>query len=54
MSLECSRDYFWMFCHANGIWKLEETDVSALERPTAPGGATGGGQFNLSALSVTR
>lgn len=37
------RDYFWMFCHANGIWKLDETDVSLLERPTAPGGATGGG-----------
>jgi hypothetical protein len=39
----CSRDYFWMFCHGNGIWQLEETDANLIERPTAPGGATGGG-----------
>lgn len=33
-----------MFCHGNGIWRLDETDANLIERPTAPGGATGGGR----------
>lgn len=46
-----SRDYFWMFCHANGVWRLDETDATQIERPTAPGGATGGGQSRLCSFS---
>ncbi|KAI0076019.1 hypothetical protein K474DRAFT_1313687 [Panus rudis PR-1116 ss-1] len=40
------RDYFWVFCHPNNtIWKLEETDEGKVERPRAPGGMTGGVEF---------
>ncbi|KZP00382.1 hypothetical protein CALVIDRAFT_475841 [Calocera viscosa TUFC12733] len=40
------RDYFWVFCHpGNAIWQLEEVDESTVERPRAPGGMTGGVEF---------
>jgi hypothetical protein len=35
-----------MFCHGNGIWELSEVDTNLIERPTAPGGATGGGEIS--------
>ena len=40
------RDYFWVFCHPqNSIWHLELTDQAKVERPKAPGGMTGGVEF---------
>lgn len=40
------RDYFWIFCHPqNAIWNLEQTDEGKVERPKAPGGMTGGVEF---------
>lgn len=40
------RDYFWVFCHPqNAIWNLEQTDEAKVERPRAPGGMTGGVEF---------
>ncbi|CAL1716994.1 unnamed protein product [Somion occarium] len=40
------RDYFWVFCHPNNtIWNLDETDEGKVERPRAPGGMTGGVEF---------
>ncbi|KAF8525961.1 armadillo-type protein [Hysterangium stoloniferum] len=40
------RDYFWVFCHPqNCIWNLEQTDEVKVERPRAPGGMTGGVEF---------
>ncbi|KAL1703593.1 armadillo-type protein [Schizophyllum commune] len=40
------RDYFWVFCHGgNVIWVLAETDESKVEKPRAPGGMTGGVEF---------
>lgn len=40
------RDYFWIFCHPNNtIWFLEETDEKRVEKPRAPGGMTGGVEF---------
>ncbi|OCF42760.1 hypothetical protein I317_03362 [Kwoniella heveanensis CBS 569] len=40
------RDYFWIMCHAsNALWNLDEVDDSLVERPVAPGGATGGVEF---------
>lgn len=40
------RDYFWVFCHPqNTIWILNETDEDKVERPKAPGGMTGGVEF---------
>ncbi|TRM64293.1 armadillo-type protein [Schizophyllum amplum] len=40
------RDYFWVFCHAsNTIWVLHDTDESKVEKPRAPGGMTGGVEF---------
>ncbi|GJJ08389.1 hypothetical protein Clacol_002604 [Clathrus columnatus] len=40
------RDYFWIFCHPhNAIWNLEQTDERKVERPKAPGGMTGGVEF---------
>ncbi|ORX36928.1 armadillo-type protein [Kockovaella imperatae] len=40
------RDYFWIMCHGNNtLWALEEVDESLVEKPVAPGGATGGVEF---------
>ncbi|KAG5339822.1 hypothetical protein C0989_003504 [Termitomyces sp. Mn162] len=40
------RDYFWVFCHPNNtIWMLPETDEAKVEKPRAPGGMTGGVEF---------
>lgn len=40
------RDYFWVFCHPNNkIWLLDETDEGRVEKPRAPGGMTGGVEF---------
>lgn len=40
------RDYFWVFCHPNNfIWVLSETDEGKVEKPRAPGGMTGGVEF---------
>jgi len=40
------RDYFWVFCHPNNtIWILGETDEGRVEQPRAPGGMTGGVEF---------
>lgn len=33
-------------CHAsNALWALEQVDESLVEKPVAPGGATGGVEF---------
>jgi hypothetical protein len=40
------RDYFWVFCHPNNtIWLLAEIDEGCVEKPRAPGGMTGGVEF---------
>ncbi|KAF9493166.1 hypothetical protein BDN71DRAFT_1450718 [Pleurotus eryngii] len=40
------RDYFWVFCHPNNtIWLLNEVDEGKVEKPRAPGGMTGGVEF---------
>ena len=40
------RDYFWVFCHPqNTIWNIDATDEAKVERPRAPGGMTGGVEF---------
>ncbi|WVQ77155.1 hypothetical protein IAR50_006838 [Cryptococcus sp. DSM 104548] len=40
------RDYFWIMCHAsNTLWALDQVDESLVEKPVAPGGATGGVEF---------
>ncbi|WOO84564.1 GTPase-binding protein rid1 [Vanrija pseudolonga] len=40
------RDYFWIMCHGNNtLWNLDQVDEKVVERPVAPGGATGGVEF---------
>lgn len=40
------RDYFWIFCHpTNTIWDISQTDEERVEKPKAPGGMTGGVEF---------
>lgn len=40
------RDYFWVFCHPNNtIWPLSQVDEARVERPKAPGGMTGGVEY---------
>lgn len=40
------RDYFWVFCHPqNTIWSLRDTDIARVEAPRAPGGMTGGVEY---------
>ncbi|KAF9509681.1 hypothetical protein BS47DRAFT_1411651 [Hydnum rufescens UP504] len=40
------RDYFWIFCHPqNSIWSLADTDEAKVEKPRAPGGMTGGVEY---------
>lgn len=47
------RDYFWVFCHpGNCIWRLEVTDEGRVERPRAPGGMTGGVEFEAMSYMV--
>ncbi|KAJ7592936.1 armadillo-type protein [Mycena floridula] len=48
------RDYFWVFCHPNNkIWLLSETDESRVEKPRAPGGMTGGVEFEAVGYFIT-
>jgi hypothetical protein len=47
------RDYFWVFCHPNNaIWALAETDEGKVEKPKAPGGMTGGVEFEAMGYMV--
>lgn len=47
------RDYFWVFCHPNNtVWNLDETDEGKVERPRAPGGMTGGVEFEAMGYMV--
>ncbi|KAG5635721.1 hypothetical protein H0H81_010299 [Sphagnurus paluster] len=49
------RDYFWVFCHPNNtIWVLAETDEGKVERPRAPGGMTGGVEFEAMTYFISR
>lgn len=48
------RDYFWVFCHpSNTIWDLSETDEAKVEKPRAPGGMTGGVEFEAMCYMVS-
>ncbi|KAG8776965.1 hypothetical protein FRC12_000609 [Ceratobasidium sp. 428] len=48
------RDYFWVFCHpANTIWVLGKVDEAKVERPRAPGGMTGGVEFEAMTYLTT-
>lgn len=48
------RDYFWVFCHPNNtIWVLKETDEVRVEKPRAPGGMTGGVEFEAMSYFVS-
>ncbi|TFK50027.1 hypothetical protein OE88DRAFT_1736314 [Heliocybe sulcata] len=48
------RDYFWVFCHQNNsVWILEDTDESKVEKPRAPGGMTGGVEFEAMGYMTT-
>ncbi|TFK70322.1 hypothetical protein BDN72DRAFT_958920 [Pluteus cervinus] len=48
------RDYFWVFCHpGNTIWILAETDEARVEKPRAPGGMTGGVEFEAMGYFTT-
>lgn len=47
------RDYFWVFCHPNNtIWELDQTDEGKVEKPRAPGGMTGGVEFEAMSYMV--
>lgn len=43
--LNINRDYFWVFCHSNRFWALQEINVDQVECPKVPGGMTGGVEF---------
>ncbi|KAK0551467.1 hypothetical protein OC845_002179 [Tilletia horrida] len=44
------RDYFWIFCHSqNRYWDLHTLNVSDIESPKVPGGATGSVEFEAMA-----
>ncbi|KAF8134963.1 armadillo-type protein [Boletus edulis] len=48
------RDYFWVFCHPNNtIWNLSEVDEGKVEKPKAPGGMTGGVEFEAMGYFTT-
>jgi len=48
------RDYFWVFCHPNNtIWVLSETNENGVEKPRAPGGMTGGVEFEAMGYFVS-
>jgi hypothetical protein len=47
------RDYFWVFCHPNNtIWVLADVDEARVEKPRAPGGMTGGVEFEAMSYLV--
>ena len=47
------RDYFWVFCHPqNAIWSLTHTDEEKVEKPRAPGGMTGGVEYEAATYMV--
>lgn len=47
------RDYFWVFCHpSNTVWNLDDTDDRRVEKPRAPGGMTGGVEFEAMSYLV--
>jgi len=49
------RDYFWVFCHpSNAIWKLDDVDINLVEAPKAPGGMTGGVEYEAMGYLVRR
>ncbi|KAG8962099.1 hypothetical protein FRC03_004582 [Tulasnella sp. 419] len=51
---DIKRDYFWVFCHPNNtIWDLEVTDDEKVEKPRAPGGMTGGVEFEAMTYLTT-
>jgi len=48
------RDYFWIFCHPNNtVWLLREVDEAKVERPKAPGGMTGGVEYEAMVYLVS-
>ncbi|GBE87862.1 hypothetical protein SCP_1200870 [Sparassis crispa] len=48
------RDFFWVFCHPNNaVWNLDETDEAKVEKPRAPGGMTGGVEFEAMGYMTT-
>jgi len=48
------RDYFWVFCHPNNtIWVLSETNEGSVEKPRAPGGMTGGVEYEAMSYFVS-
>ncbi|KAG6334491.1 hypothetical protein ID866_4602 [Astraeus odoratus] len=48
------RDYFWVFCHPNNtVWNLNEVDEGKVEKPKAPGGMTGGVEFEAMGYFTT-
>ncbi|KAG8681233.1 hypothetical protein FRC08_015771 [Ceratobasidium sp. 394] len=48
------RDYFWVFCHpANTIWALARVDEEKVEKPRAPGGMTGGVEYEAMTYLTT-
>ncbi|KAF9223697.1 hypothetical protein BS17DRAFT_781078 [Gyrodon lividus] len=48
------RDYFWVFCHPNNtVWNLSEVDEGRVEKPKAPGGMTGGVEFEAMGYFAT-
>lgn len=48
------RDYFWVFCHPNNtLWNLNDVDEAKVERPRAPGGMTGGVEFEAMGYLVS-
>jgi hypothetical protein len=48
------RDYFWIMCHgSNTLWALNEVNEQLVERPVAPGGATGGVEFEAMGYVVS-
>jgi hypothetical protein len=52
---DCCRDYFWVFCHpGNTIWDMQYVDVAKVEAPKAPGGMTGGVEFEAMGYLVGR
>jgi len=48
------RDYFWVFCHPNNtVWNLGDVDEGKVEKPKAPGGMTGGVEFEAMGYLVS-